>query len=137
MKKVWERKDQRRMTDRKWNDESRNEQAGFCSLSVPIWLHTRTHQHILLVFNMGLDVISSFFLSRGPQDIKSINSNKTPLHLVPPTNAYFSYLFDLFELLYQDWLKMNDSWNITTACRHSWKCIYKEGLLFEWWTQMP
>lgn len=55
-------------------DESWNEQARFSSLSVPIWLHTRTHQHILLVFNTGLDVIFSSFLSRAPQDIKSTNS---------------------------------------------------------------
>lgn len=116
-----------KMSDRKW---SRWEQAGFCSLSVPIWLHTRAHPHILLVFNMGLDVISSFFLSRGPQDIKSTNSYKKPLHLVPPTKAYFSYLFNPFELFYQDGQEMNDSWIITTATRHWWKCICKEGLLF-------
>jgi len=59
---------------------------------------------------MGLlDVISCFFLSRGPQDIKSTQSNKTALHLVPPKNAYFSYLLHFFELFYQDGPKMNDS----------------------------
>lgn len=86
-------------------DESWNEQSGFCSSSVPIWLHTRTHQHILLVFNMGLDVIFSSFLSRAPQDIKCTNSYKKPLLLVPPTEVYFSFLFNnLSELICQvDW----------------------------------
>ncbi len=85
-------------------DESWNEQAGFSSLSVPIWLHTRTHQHIYWCSTWVL-MLSSSLSYQEPLKIsnpQTLTIVPKPLLFVPPTEAYFSYVFnDLSELICQ------------------------------------